>query len=485
MKIKNWFMLLFILVMILPIIALYFLYLSISKYDQRQEIKEFMQFQQKFMEMKPILENHELYKVHDRKIYRQVQPLVDETIVISLYRADGLRLYTSSDIDQHYKYYDKADLYENLNEMKKNYRTYSIKVPVFHAGELVGIYEVAFGREQWMQGVKNRTGIFALGMIMFFIILYASVLVLVHRKLNRPLSLLRRNMSAFANGHVISTPITHRNDEIGELIQHFEQMKEQIELTRMELKQEQQEKEFIVASLSHDLKTPLTVIQAYNEALLKEPNNLTNQEKAEYKQVLLEKVQYMKGLLDDLAMYTALQSKTSHSERVQVDGEEFFEMLFSGYDESCSQKGLFFSVEIKTNASYIVNTREMIRIVDNLMGNAIRHTKRNHRVGIGVISHNYDLPEWIFPDFKAELDRWRMGGTVFFVQNEGKGIPLEEQEHVFVPFYQVEGARGTGGSSGLGLSITKMLIEEHEGKIKLWSTMELGTLIACWIEERE
>ena len=69
------------------------------------------------------------------------------------------------------------------------------------------------------------------------------------------------------------------------------------------------------------------------------------------------------------------------------------------------------------------------------------------------------------------------------IQNEGSFIPLEKQESVFEPFVQGDEARGQGGSSGLGLSVAKMLIEAHGGKIKLWSAEEFGTLVVCWLRE--
>ena len=192
----------------------------------------------------------------------------------------------------------------------------------------------------------------------------------------------------------------------------------------------------------------------------------------------------MKQLLDDLAMYTALQSSKKKVERVEVEGEEFFDMLLSGYEEPCNEKGIILTVVLESASSYSVNVKDMIRIVDNVMANAIRYTDETKNIWLAAISAENPLPDWIFPPFYKELEEWGQNGTILLVQNEGESIPVTQQELVFNPFFQVEGARGHGGSSGLGLSITKMLIEQHNGKIKLWSTDAYGTLIACWLEER-
>ena len=59
----------------------------------------------------------------------------------------------------------------------------------------------------------------------------------------------------------------------------------------------------------------------------------------------------------------------------------------------------------------------------------------------------------------------------------------KDLDNVFEPFVQLEEARGQGGTSGLGLSIAKMIMEQHGGKIKLWSHPNYGTLAACWLKE--
>src|SRR5690606_13282145 len=97
-----------------------------------------------------------------------------------------------------------------------------------------------------------------------FLVTYGTVVALVQRKLNRRLLALMEQMSAFARQEkVMRLPV--KNDEIGELTRHFYQMQEQIEAARERIAQEQREKEYMVATISHDLKTPLTSIRAYAE----------------------------------------------------------------------------------------------------------------------------------------------------------------------------------------------------------------------------
>ncbi|MCC3355549.1 HAMP domain-containing sensor histidine kinase [Bacillus sp. REN16] len=484
MKIKQWLMVSFFIVMLLPVVALYFLYVSISNLDESQAFVEFVEMNNKMEEIEPKLLNPKFYKLQPKEQFADIQALENESIKITLYRPDGVVVYSSLPGQGSYGFstINIDQVYRNLNEIQKNSRTYTLKKTVVNNGDVLGIFEISIAREDWIEGVNNRYMYLGVYFSIFVILLYIVVVILLNRKLNRPLSHLQAQMTAFANGDKLPNQICDSKDEIGELIKHFWKMKEQIEQTQAALVVQQKEKEFIVASLSHDLKTPLTVIRAYTEALQND-KTLSEQEKAEYNDILFEKLEYMKRMLDDLTIHTALQSSTQQTELVEVDGEEYFDMLISGYDEPCNRKGISLHVDQSVKETYKVDPKHMVRIVDNIMGNAIRHTEKGNRIWLAAISSNTKLPDWVFKNFFEDVEVWRKEGTVILIQNEGNGIPNEQLDKVFQPFYQAEGARNNGGSSGLGLSIAKLLMEQQNGKIRIWSAEKEGTLLACWLEE--
>jgi len=484
MRIKQWLMISFFIVMLLPVVALYFLYISISNLDDKQAFVEYVEMTNKMEEIEPQLQDPNLYRPQSKEMYDSIQALTNESIKITLYRSDGVVLFSSLPEPGSYGFptINMEQVYRNLNDLQKNARTYSLKKPVSKDGNVVGIFEISIARDEWIEGVTNRYIYLGVFFSIFFILLYTIVVILLNRKLNRPLSQLQAQMTAFANGESPSTQIRESNDEIGDLIKHFWKMKAQIEQTQEALSVQQKEKEFIVASLSHDLKTPLTVIRAYTE-VLQNDRTLTDYERAEYKEILFQKLEYMKRMLDDLTMYTALQSSKQRTELVEVEGEEYFEMLLSGYDEPCIRKDVSLHVLQSVKKSYKVDPKQMVRVVDNIMGNAIRHTEKGKQIWLAAISSDTKLPDWVFKEIQVELETWRKAGTVILIQNEGKGIPKEQLDKVFQPFYQAEDARHNGGSSGLGLSIAKMLMEQQNGKIGIWSAEKDGTLLACWIKE--
>ena len=247
-------------------------------------------------------------------------------------------------------------------------------------------------------------------------------------------------MSAFAGGELLpQTPIG--KDEIGELKSHFYNMREQITAAQTKLKKEQEEKEYMVAAISHDLKTPLTSIKAYTEILSSSKDELTEEEKQSYQHTIVEKSDFMKQMLDDLMIYSLLQSKEYELELVEVDGEEFFDMLLSDYEALCEEKQIQLTVSNHISGKYAVNPKQFMRVADNLMTNAIRHTPEGKSIWITAISDRLHINGWLFHYVRNEYTFDFAKFAYVIVQNEGVGIPKEKLAYLFEPLFQTDQAR--------------------------------------------
>lgn len=477
MKIKTWLLLSYFIVMILPVLAAFFLLMLINAYNNELKVKEHIEIVKEIEVLKNILTEPELYKPNaDKDI---IQKALGTKETVELLSKDGVVIYASSPSAtlSFYKY-TKKQLYEDLYNLKQGYRSYMYRQPVFNHDELVGFFHVQIPREQWLEGVANRTYLIGGGLIIVFILIYSMVIMLVNRKLHRPLRKMMSDMTKFAAGEKIqeSSP---NNDEIGDLMKQFYAMSNQIKTARNAIKQEQQAREFLIASVSHDLKTPLTSIKAYAESLIYE-EQLKDKERQEYLHVIMEKTDFLKTMLDDLLTYTTLHSTAYNMEFVRVEGEEFFEMLISDYDALCKQKGIYLHTHQQVTGEYDVNPNQLIRVVNNLVSNAISHTPSGKRVWLAAVSDG--LPEWIFSfvDEGSYLQN-KKGGVLLIVQNDGEGITEELLPYVFEPFYQGSEARSKKHlqGTGLGLSITKQIIEKHGGSVRIFSKKEVGTCVIC------
>lgn len=423
-----------------------------------------------------VLEDPELYRVNAD--FTEIEEATPERAAITLYNEIGFQLYSTNPIKQPLMtFLPRKQLYEGLYEEQKKFGTIQYKEPVFKGGKVIGVYEVEWARDEWITGVQERSWLIISLFALFFILVFTIVAYLVNRKLNKPLHQLTTQMDAFAKGLDVE-PMKESRDELGELARSFEAMREELTEATRQLADEQEQKEFMIASISHDLKTPLTSIRAYAEAL--ESREISMDQQREYREVIIEKSRFMRQMLDDLLMYTLLQSNAYEMAFVEVDGAEFFDMLVSDYDTLCEEKGIIFHEKASVSGQYQVNAKEMIRVVDNLMSNAITHTRSGQEIWLGAVNVNR-LPVWCFDFVKEALTEEE--GMYLLVQNEGKGLSSAQIAKIFDPLYQADAARtkvGDGGT-GLGLSITKQIIERHGGTVRMLSKENIGTAMICYL----
>jgi signal transduction histidine kinase len=475
MKIKTWLLFSYFIVMVLPLACAYFLFAWINAYYDDEKVGEHLQTWSQIQNMITILDNPNLFqRTSDHAI---LESLTNEETSIALYNPDGFVIYTSNEAIIPAKLLpSKEEIYENLYALQQGYRAYTYKQPVFSEGNIVGFFEIQISRKEWTNAVQERTWITIIAFLIIFLLIYVTVAVLVNRKLNKRLALLMDQMTAFAKDEKIEE-LPSGKDEIGELTKRFYEMKETIVKTQENLAKEQQEKEYMIATISHDLKTPLTSIRAYAESLAKE-EQLTPKERKEYRNIIVDKANYMKQMLDDLLMYTLLQSTTYEMELIEVEGMEFFEMLVSDYDQVCKEKGISLNAFSKVYGKYMVNPKQMIRVADNLMSNALQHTKSGDSIGIGAFSNEKDIPAWVFPFVREKYD-FTNNKAYLIVQNDGEGIAPESISRIFDPLYQVDEARSKKDArgTGLGLSITKRIVEMQNGKVEVLSASGVGTCV--------
>jgi len=464
-------------VMFLPLICVYLLFAWIHSYNEDQHFAEYIQSTNAMQDMKEQLSDPKYYKGFAD--YRPIEQLVDNHRAITLYNENGFILYSSdASTNQVTNSIHKKILYEDLYTYKQGYRSFTYKEPVFENNKVVGFFHISVAREEWTEGVVHRTYLIAGIFVIVFILIYVTIIYLVNRKLNDRLTGLMGEMSAFAKGDVLKET-EMKKDEIGELKQQFYTMRNQIVEANEAIEEQQREKEYMIATLSHDLKTPLTSIRAYAEALEHE-DGLTKQEQQAYHRIITEKSNFMKDMLDDLLTYTLLQSPSYEFDVVTVEGEEFFEMLMSDYERLCKKHRIQLHSEVYVSGTYELHPNQMIRVVDNLVSNAIHHTKEHQNIWIGAYSSTEDQPSWLFPSAKKHPFDFN-NNVYIFVQNEGEAIPQEDIPHVFHPLFQVDEARTkqSDHGTGLGLSITKKIIEKHGGAVHLYSDKGYGVCMVC------
>lgn len=213
---------------------------------------------------------------------------------------------------------------------------------------------------------------------------------------------------------------------------------------------EEQTRRDLVAWVSHDLRTPLAGIRAMVEALedgvVAEPADV-----ARYHATMRLEVDRLSGLVDDLFELTRIQSGSLNLCTVPVQVDEIISDAIAGASVSAGAKGVELRCELQEPVP-VVNaaTPEMIRVIRNLLDNAIRHTDTGGEVTV-----------------RSELDR--VDGRVRVSVLDGcGGIPAHEIGRVFEMGYRGDVARSPGeGRGGLGLAVAQGIVHAHAGQIEV------------------
>ncbi len=120
MKIKNWLMVSHLVVMLLPVVAVYLLYVSLQNYNQEEDLKEYLEFQKLVSDLDSELNDASLYKRVGDERYQQLQKLGNASLRVDLYRYDGVQLFSTMEPEAIFTMQKSQDtLLENLNEMQK------------------------------------------------------------------------------------------------------------------------------------------------------------------------------------------------------------------------------------------------------------------------------------------------------------------------------------------------------------------------------
>ncbi|MBU3146403.1 HAMP domain-containing sensor histidine kinase [Clostridium sp. CF012] len=481
MKLKKWLSLSHLVVMLAPIITAALLFQFIIDYNENNDLKDYLLIMSKFKVYEDKIQNPEIYNLNLIKDKEFVTGKDKNSVLIELYNDAGGEIYNSN--ESSILYSSKQELYSDLYKVVTGYKAYTLKKPVFVDSTLIGFYKITIARNSFVNEVNDKTIIAIICFIAVLIIIYAVVILLLNRKFNKPIKLLVEGMNNFATGN--ENTVKYKNkDEIGEIITNFNSMKKDIEDKRKTIETEQEKKEYMISSISHDLKTPLTAIRAYSEAIINE-KDLDMVKIKNKASVILNKSDYMKKMIDDLLMYNLLTTDYKMN-FVQVEGNELFEMLFSGYAEDCEKNEIKLTVEINIQGKYKVDVNQMTRVVDNLMANALRYTPKNGHIYMGALSmEDENLTQWLNHKDIEEMRLRKSEACILLIKNEGVCISKADKDKVFLPFYQCDDSRSKKASTGvgLGLSIVNLVIERHEGEVMIFSEGN-STVFACWIPQK-
>jgi two-component system OmpR family sensor kinase/two-component system sensor histidine kinase BaeS len=267
-------------------------------------------------------------------------------------------------------------------------------------------------------------------------------------ELTAPIRRLTAAALAISAGDLSQRVVVGSRDEVGELAGAFNTMAENLAAAEGQRRQ-------MVADVAHELRTPLSVIQANVEAM----QDGVLPADAEQLASLHDETLLLSRLVADLRLISLAEAGQLKLERTEVDLSELMRKATERMRPAAHAKGIVLQAEVPPSAPLIADPGRLNQVVGNLVENALRNTPAGGAVTLQV---NSAIPD------RARLPALQTGANSYLVTitDTGAGIAPEDLPHVFDRFYRVDKSRArASGGSGLGLAIVRHLVEAHGGQV--------------------
>ena len=231
---------------------------------------------------------------------------------------------------------------------------------------------------------------------------------------------------------------------------------QQLEQQRLELAEASQHKSEFLASMSHELRTPLNAVIGFSEVLLERMFGDLNERQEDYLQDILSAGRHLLALLNDVLDLSKVEAGHMELEVTTFPATEVLHHALSLVRERAAQHGIRLSLEADDDLGLIrADELRLKQILLNLISNAVKFTADGGSVRV-----------------RACRDR---GDLVVTVSDTGVGISAEDQERIFDAFQQGGRSASKAEGTGLGLTLTKRIVELHGGRLWLSSTPGRGS----------
>ncbi len=287
----------------------------------------------------------------------------------------------------------------------------------------------------------------------------------VSRSITLPIRRMRETAQQIAKGDFGRRVRIKSKDELGELAESLNTMADELQQKMENLKQLDRVRTDFVANVSHELKTPLTLIKGYIETLQNKAFN--DKEKSDkFISIIKEHSDRLGYTIDDLLSLSELELSKDCVNKTDFDLKEVIDEISLGFGQALAEKQQSLTVSTQGDDFCIQADRNKIeQVFANLIDNAVKYTKESGRIEILL----------------CEQDQ----SVCVTVQDNGIGIPKEHRDRVFERFYRVDKARSRElGGTGLGLSIVKHIVLAHKGKIAIESEPNRGTKVSVTFSKK-
>ena len=287
----------------------------------------------------------------------------------------------------------------------------------------------------------------------FVIIFFALYYLLISRKMVDGLRSISKSVEQMKEGNFDITLDLDGNDEVSVLARSVLEMSDEIKAMMEKQKRLEQEKDDLITSVAHDLRTPLTSILGYLDLILYN-QEISMEEKVKYLTIVNKKSLQLKKLIEELFDYTRYSKNQMIPKKIKLDITKFMEQIVEEFYPSFYENQIEVCTNFLTKSIFIDADGDLLaRAIGNILNNAVKYGADGKQIIITM------------KEVKSQIK--------ISIINFGQIIPKEDIDKIFDRFFRVEQSRSekTGGT-GLGLAIAKSIFELHEASVEVTSGEE-------------
>jgi signal transduction histidine kinase len=282
-----------------------------------------------------------------------------------------------------------------------------------------------------------------------------------------PVTRLNEAAVKISEGDLSSGIAVEGEGEVRELCHSLETLRIKLKETIYMQERYDENRKFLLSSISHDLKTPVTSIKGYIEGIIDGVAN-TPEKMARYLETARLKTIQVNNMIDDLLLYSKLDLDQLPYHFEQVDMRAYFTDCIEDHRYAFDQRGVHLTLvdQLQEPVMIRIDVERFQRVMQNILNNALKHADKEN-----------GLVQLVMRETRTSV--------IIEVRDNGPGIPEEHLPHIFERFYRADASRSNVEGSGLGLAIAKQIVEAHEGRIWARSTVGEGTRIMISLRKYE
>ncbi len=331
--------------------------------------------------------------------------------------------------------------------------------PIMNEGKLEGYIYIILASDEQAEVTSALSGSYMLrlGANMFFLALFGALLigVLAIWLLTKNLRSIIKTVVRFKEGDYEARIADEEKGDLVLLADTFNDMADTINANIEEIKSVERLRRELIANVSHDLRTPLAIMQGYVETMLMKDDTLTGEERKRYLGTVFSSSERLSKLVAQLFEYSKLEAKQIQPQKEPFFMYELVQDVLSKYKILSEKRGIELKLDRMEELPMVFADLSLVeRVIQNLMDNALKFTPDNGMITLKL--------------------RDTEKGVELSISDTGPGITPEEQAHIFERYFKAKNNEEKSVGAGLGLAIVKKILEIHNATIHVSSEPNRG-----------